>query len=123
MELGRPTAGLFHSMSRNLRCPLWVISRHCTTSKRCLLYPQKWTLVEHLRVSALCQKQTYAMQPNAWTGPCNAAQCFDRPGYHGRLAQSAAPTLQECCRAEGKCRDGSYGTLKKSTADRRFPPL
>src|SRR5262249_35719577 len=62
MELGRPTAGLFHSMSRNLRCPLWVISGHGSASIRCPLYPQKQTLITSVEMSALCQKRTPAPQ-------------------------------------------------------------
>src|SRR5262249_36499487 len=62
MELGRPTDGLFHSMSRNLRCPLWVRSGHRSPLKRCPLYPQKLTLELSREMSALCQKRTHALQ-------------------------------------------------------------
>jgi hypothetical protein len=39
-------------------CPLWVKSRHCSTSASCPLYPQKRTLIERVGMSALCQKRT-----------------------------------------------------------------
>src|SRR5262249_16839645 len=45
------------SMGRS--CPLWVKSRHSATSERCPLYPQKRTLVEHVAMSAMCQKRTF----------------------------------------------------------------
>ena len=35
-----------------------VKSGHCAVSGRCLLYPQKRTLIERVRMSALCQKRT-----------------------------------------------------------------
>ena len=41
-----------------IECPLWVISGHFAKSGRCPLYPQKRTLVERVRMSALCQKET-----------------------------------------------------------------
>jgi hypothetical protein len=40
------------------KCPLWVISGHRALKSRCLLYPQKRTLVERVVMSALCQKRT-----------------------------------------------------------------
>ena len=39
--------------------PLWVKSRHCSTSTQCPLYPQKQTFVAATSMSALCQKQTF----------------------------------------------------------------
>src|SRR5215469_8195234 len=39
-------------------CPLWVKSRHRSTTGSCPLYPQKRTLVERVGMSALCQKRT-----------------------------------------------------------------
>src|SRR5215472_7459192 len=42
------------------RLPLWVISGHRSTPTQCPLYPQKRTLVEHIAMSAMCQKQTWA---------------------------------------------------------------
>src|SRR5215469_8526688 len=39
-------------------CPLWVKSRHRKGSAGCPLYPQKRTLIERVRMSALCQEQT-----------------------------------------------------------------
>ena len=41
-------------------CPLWVKSGHYGVSERCPLYSQKRTLIEHVGMSALCQKQTFA---------------------------------------------------------------
>jgi hypothetical protein len=49
--------GIWH-----LPCPLWVISGHSAKEMRCPLYPQKQTLVEHVRISALCHKRTHASQ-------------------------------------------------------------
>ena len=46
---------------RFVRCPLWVISGHGGFNLRCPLYPQKRTLELSLEMSALCQKQTYAV--------------------------------------------------------------
>jgi len=43
-------------------CPLWVNNEHRGTSVQCPLYPQKRTLIERVGMSALCQKQTYAVQ-------------------------------------------------------------
>ena len=39
-------------------CPLWVISGHRKGSAECPLYPQKRTLIERVRMCALCQKRT-----------------------------------------------------------------
>src|SRR5262249_25285895 len=39
-------------------CPLWVKSRHGNRSAQCPLYPQKRTLIERVRMSALCHKRT-----------------------------------------------------------------
>src|SRR6516165_12733390 len=44
------------------RCPLWVKSIHRDTFNRCPLYPQKRTSELTRGMSALCQKQTYAVQ-------------------------------------------------------------
>src|SRR6516165_5656945 len=44
------------------QCPLWVKSRHRSTSASCPLYPRKRTFVERVRMSALCQKRTHALQ-------------------------------------------------------------
>jgi hypothetical protein len=46
-------------------CPLWVKSRHRSTSAQCPLYPRKRTLIERLRMSALCQKRTSIMLQSA----------------------------------------------------------
>ena len=46
-------------------CPLWVKSGHWSTSASCPLYPQKQTLRSAAGMSALCQKQTYAVQQAA----------------------------------------------------------
>src|SRR5215472_9142988 len=46
----------------NLQFPLWVISGHSPTFGRCPLYAQKRTLELTRVMSALCQKQTYAVQ-------------------------------------------------------------
>ena len=46
----------------SVRCPLWVKSGHRGTSNQCPLYPQKRTLELSRVMSALCQKQTYAVQ-------------------------------------------------------------
>src|SRR6516164_10015542 len=43
-------------------CPLWVKIRHRRMSASCLLYPQKRTLRSGIAMSALCQKQTHAVQ-------------------------------------------------------------
>src|SRR5262249_17947923 len=43
-------------------CPLWVNNGHFAKSRRCPLYPQKRTLGLSREMSALCQKQTYAVQ-------------------------------------------------------------
>jgi hypothetical protein len=43
-------------------CPLWVKSRHFATQSPCPLTPRKQTLVECAGMSALCQKQTHALQ-------------------------------------------------------------
>src|SRR6516162_8510226 len=43
-------------------CPLWVKSRHDALKPRCPLYPQKRTSVRPPLMSALCQKQTHALQ-------------------------------------------------------------
>ena len=43
-------------------CPLWVRSGHWSTSAQCLLYPQKRTSELNRGMSALCQKQTHAVQ-------------------------------------------------------------
>src|SRR5262249_21944904 len=37
------------------RCPLWVKSRHRSASSQCPLHLQKQTLIERVRMSALCQ--------------------------------------------------------------------
>src|SRR5262249_11270402 len=44
------------------RCPLWVKSGHRSTSSQCLLYSQKGTSELTRGMSALCQKQTHAVQ-------------------------------------------------------------
>ena len=43
-------------------CPLWVKSGHWGASEQCPLYLQKRTLELSHETTALCQKQTYAMQ-------------------------------------------------------------
>src|SRR5262249_39634634 len=43
------------------QCPLWVKSRHCKGSTECPLCPQKRTSIERVRMSALCQKQTFCV--------------------------------------------------------------
>jgi hypothetical protein len=43
------------SAEPQLRCPLWVKSRHDALKLRCPLYPQKRTLIEPVAMSALCQ--------------------------------------------------------------------
>src|SRR5215469_11431279 len=40
------------------QCPLWVKSGRSLMIDACLLYPQKRTLLERVRMSALCQKRT-----------------------------------------------------------------
>jgi hypothetical protein len=40
------------------RCPLWVKSRHFTTSSRCPLFPRKRTFTGAIEMSAKCQKRT-----------------------------------------------------------------
>ena len=47
---------------RSSQCPLWVKSRHERTFRQCPLYPQKRTSITTVVMSALCQKQTYAVQ-------------------------------------------------------------
>ena len=42
------------------QCPLWVKSRHSTTSQRCPLYPQKRTWLGAVAMSVKCQKRTLA---------------------------------------------------------------
>src|SRR5215472_17420281 len=42
-------------------CPLWVKSGHPGTFNQCPLYPQKQTLGRSRAMSALCQKQTFAL--------------------------------------------------------------
>jgi hypothetical protein len=44
--------------SQPLECPLRVKSGRSASLGPCPLYPQKQTLVEHVGMSALCQKQT-----------------------------------------------------------------
>jgi hypothetical protein len=41
-------------------CPLWVKSGHRSASNRCLLYPQKRTLLRAIGMSALCQKRAFS---------------------------------------------------------------
>src|SRR5262249_46759426 len=53
------TANLDH------QCPLWVKSRHSRISARCPLYPQKWTSVERVEMSAKCQKKRSAVAVHA----------------------------------------------------------
>jgi hypothetical protein len=43
-------------------CPLWVRSGHGGMSDPCPLYPQKRTSGDYSRMSAKCQKRTYAPQ-------------------------------------------------------------
>src|SRR6516165_10631975 len=43
----RPTLGSSSGYAV-IECPLWVKSRHWSTSNQCPLYPQKRTLVEHV---------------------------------------------------------------------------
>src|SRR5215469_10352257 len=46
--------------SSGIECPLWVKSRHCSTSAQCPLYPQKRTSeLTRVMMSALCQKRTF----------------------------------------------------------------
>jgi hypothetical protein len=45
--------------------PLWVISGHRSRSAQCPLYPQKRTFGSAAGMSALCQKQTHALQQTA----------------------------------------------------------
>ena len=47
------------------RCPLWVNNGHSVMFDGCPLYPQKRTLELSPAMSALCQKQTYAVQQTA----------------------------------------------------------
>ena len=51
----RPGAVLCVTANFDRECPLWVISGHSPTFGRCLLYPQKQTLIERVAMSALCQ--------------------------------------------------------------------
>src|SRR6516225_10752947 len=62
--------GLVLTAEADSRCPLWVISGHWAKSRRCPLYPQKRTLVECSRMSALCQKRTHARQQKFCHLPC-----------------------------------------------------
>ena len=50
--------------SSGTECPLWVKSGHHETLNPRPLYPQKRTSVERAAMSALCQKQTHALQQN-----------------------------------------------------------
>jgi hypothetical protein len=43
-------------------CLLWVNNGHCAVSGRCPLYPQKRTFDHAIRMSALGQKRTPALQ-------------------------------------------------------------
>jgi hypothetical protein len=47
--------------------PLWVKSGHRIRSAQCPLYPRKRTSIEPVAMSALCQKQTHALQQKPTT--------------------------------------------------------
>jgi hypothetical protein len=62
------TSNAFFERSENrvrAQGPLWVISRHSPTLGRCLLYPQKRTLISRVVMSALCQKRTLCAAANS----------------------------------------------------------
>ena len=69
----RSGAALCVTAKSDVRCPLWVKSRHCDKSASCPLYPQKRTLVERIVMSALCQKRTLcgaAIDGTYWAMQC-----------------------------------------------------
>jgi len=51
------------------KCPLWVKSGHWRMLASYPLYPQKRTLVQCSRMSALCQKRTFAGSPVNYSDP------------------------------------------------------
>ena len=54
----RLTAALCVTVKSDVRCPLWVISRHLQRKKACPLYPRKRTCAMQLGMSAMGQKRT-----------------------------------------------------------------
>jgi hypothetical protein len=86
-------------------CPLWVKSGHCPVSARCPLYPQKRTLVPRVKMSALCQKRTWANIDLACVGcrhvplVCPLFQCrrtaLTRPLPHARTSRPY-PQIDNC---------------------------
>jgi len=92
---GRVNCTLWHAQPGRCSCPLWIISGHWGTSKRCPLYPQKRTFVAATGTSALCQKRTRAPQQK----------------HHYSMTSSAS-----CCRSDGKLRPSALAVLKLITS-------
>src|SRR6516225_12302773 len=90
------------------RCPLWVKSRHRGTSGQCPLYPQKRTLEISHGMSALCQKQTHALQQNASYSITSSA-ATSRPGDTVRPRALAALRLRAVSYFVGVCTGSSAG--------------
>ena len=44
-------------MQQDVSSPHWVERRHPRSGDLCPLYPRKWTLIERVAMSALCQKR------------------------------------------------------------------
>ena len=69
-------------LSFGCRCPLWVKNRHGNQLAQCPLYPQKRTLVERVRMSALCQKRTHALQQFCRYSITSSARAINVAGNH-----------------------------------------
>src|SRR5262245_13036030 len=85
----------------NCQCPLWVKSGHWGTSEQCPLYPQKQTLELSRVMSALCQKQTYAVQQIAAysitsSAVASSAGGTGTPRVFAHLRLSASTNLVGC---------------------------
>ena len=118
------------------QCPLWVISGHRKTLNPCPLYPQKRTLVEHVGMSALCQKQTSLHSINSSARRRAEAMDADCKVMCWRAATNLSPLLSEfssifagnrvqlflCSRLFWCARRSSYFTKKGFQPRRRHNP-
>src|SRR6516164_5573306 len=78
--------------------PLWVKSGHRIRSASCPLYPQKRTLIERVRMSALCQKRTFRLLLDIIVGGqgCSSSWCITRETSPPEFSASGCG---RCCAA------------------------
>src|SRR6516164_1903958 len=100
------------------------VSGHFITPNRCLLYPQKRTLIERVGMSALCQKQTFAASTlSAPSGRVSGSRRLPPGRAWGRHTYVRARLLcQQASPVRGGClHRGRLPSMLSSLAE--SPPL